>query len=316
MKKNWMFLIVSVVSLFILVRFIFGFLERDDKPEIVVVLKTSNAQYWNIIESGAKKAFHDFNIDGRIVVPESESKINEQVAMLKNILEQKPDALIVAPIQPYAAVPVLKEYKKSNIPVLLVDTEANWNGQTSFIGTDNYNLGEKSGELLASMLQPGDQVALIHPTIVNPDVSARLNGARDVLEGAGVNIVSVRPADNESGEVKMAMESVLQTVPNIKGVFATTDTIAISAIKEFKEKGIRIPVVGTDGTMEIVREIEEGTLSATIAQNPYDMGYISVEAASKVARGEEIEKNIDTGVDIITKDNAKLKLAFLEKLLW
>ncbi|GAA3329771.1 hypothetical protein GCM10020331_079580 [Ectobacillus funiculus] len=62
--------------------------------------------------------------------------------------------------------------------------------------------------------------------------------------------------------------------------------------------------------------IEDGTLTSTIAQNPYDMGYISVETAVKVIKGEKkLQKNIDTGIDIITKDNAKQQLDFLKQLL-
>lgn len=315
MKKNWIFLIIGAIILFNLVALIFRFLDGEDKPEVVVVLKTANVQYWNILKSGAEQAFDDFNIHGRIIVPESESKVSEQLALLKNILKQKPNALVVALIQPDDAIPVLMEYKKENIPVLLVDTEAKWNDQTSYIGTDNFNLGIKSGALLAAMLQPDNQVAMIYPTIVNPDVLARLDGAREALENAGVNVVAVRQADNENGEVKIAVEGILQKFPNISGVFTTTDMLAVKTIKELKAKGLSIPVIGTDGTMEVVREIEKGKQSATIAQNPYDMGYVSVVQAVNAIKGESVKKRVDSGIDIITQDNAKDKIDFLKTIL-
>lgn len=278
-------------------------------------MKASNIQYWRIVEAGSKKAFQDFNIDGQVIAPNYESDVGEQVSILKHALKQKPNALIVAPNQPSAVIPVLKEYKRKNIPVLLVDTQADWNGQTTFIGTDNYTLGEKSGELLASMLQPRNQVALIYTKIVNSDMIARMKGARDALEDAGIEIVTIRQVDNESGDAKLAMGNILETFPGIKGVFAATDTIATGALTEVKEKGIRIPVVGTDGTMNMVREVEEGTLSATLAQNPYDMGYLSVEQALKVIKGQPVQKRIDSGVDIIIRDNAKEKIDFLTTIL-
>ncbi|MBP1083052.1 MULTISPECIES: sugar ABC transporter substrate-binding protein [Bacillus] len=240
-----------------------------------------------------------------------ESQVSEQVDILKNVLKTKPDALIVASIQPSATIPILEEYKKNNIPVLLVDTEADWNGQTMYIGTDHYELGKKAGALLGSMLQPGSQVALIHSTIVNPDMVKRLKGARDALEAIGIGVVKELPADNESGEVKLAVRNILQTFPNINGVFAAKDIIAIDTLKEFTEKELQIPVVGTDGTMKMLKEVEEERISATIAQNPYDMGYISVEKALKAIMGDQLEKRIDSGVDIMIKENSEERIDFL-----
>ena len=73
--------------------------------------------------------------------------------------------------------------------------------------------------------------------------------------------------------------------PDIKGIVTTHDTIALSVIKELEEQGLLIPVIGPDGLTEMVELIADGTLPGTMAQNPYDMGYLSVETAMKVAKG-------------------------------
>ncbi len=315
LKRSWILQLIGVVFFLTLTGYISKSLAKDNKPKVVVVVKTLNTEYWKILKSGAEKAFEDFNIDGQVIATDYESQITEQVHILKDVLKQKPDALIVALTQPSSAISVLKEYKENNIPVLFVDTESDWNGKTSFIGTDNYKLGEKSGELLASMLQPGDQVAIIHTVVTNPDMVARQNGARKALENAGVKVVAVQSADNEVGEVKVTMEQVLQVSPDIKGIFAATDRIAISTLKELKEKKINIPVVGTDGTTEMVKSVEDGTLSATIAQNPYDMGYISVEKAMKAVKGVPVAKRFDSGVSIVIKGEAEERIDFLKTIL-
>lgn len=111
------------------------------------------------------------------------------------------------------------------------------------------------------------------------------------------------------------MTSILQSYPDIKGVFATDDLLALDALQVIEQKGLKIPVVGTEGNAKMVKYIKEGKLSATIAQNPYDMGYISVEQAFKAIKGEKVRKSIDSGTDIITRDNAKDKLDLQEKLL-
>jgi ribose transport system substrate-binding protein len=183
------------------------------------------------------------------------------------------------------------EYKKKNIPVLLADTDVEWTDKTSFIGTDNFILGKKAGALLASMLQPGDQVALIHGTLSDTVSGKRIEGAKESLEEAGIQVVVQRQGYDEFWNVKSAMTSILQSYPDIKGVFATDDLLALDALQVIEQKGLKIPVVGTEGNAKMVKYIKEGKLSATIAQNPYDMGYISVEQAFKAIKREKVRKS-------------------------
>lgn len=313
LKKRRKFLLISTVFLCILISLLIKSLVKDNEPKIVVVLKSleTESEYWKIVGAGAKKAFEDFNIDGQVIAPNHEYNVTEQVDILKDVFKEKPDALILASIEPSATIPILKEYKNNNIPVLFVDTEGDWNGQTMYIGTDNYTLGERSGQLLGSMLQPGNQVAFIHSKIVNPDMVKRLNGARDALEPIKIEVIKELPADNESGEVKVAVSNILQSFPNIKGIFAADDAIAIHTMEELKDRGFNIPVVGTDGTIKMLKEVKEERVSATIAQNPYDMGYLSVEKALKAIKGDPLEKRVDSGVDIIIKENSDDRIDFL-----
>ncbi|MGM0874532.1 MAG: sugar ABC transporter substrate-binding protein [Bacillota bacterium] len=315
MKKIWLVQFICMVFLFILIVLMVTFLKKDDRPRMVVVLKQSNIEYWKIIEAGAEKAFDDFNIDGEVIAPDSEYSSITQINMLKNVLKRHPDALIVAPTHPSATIPVLKEYKEKNIPTLMVDTDAGWEDQTTYIGTDHYVLGKKAGELLGSMLQPRDQVAFIGGMSVSSVTNERIKGAKEALEAIGVEIVTEQTGYDSFGKVKSVMGKILQSYPNIQGVFATDDVMALNALRIIEKKGLKIPVIGTDGTVEILKVIEEEGMSATVAQNPYDMGYISVEQALRAIKGEHVEKRIDSGVDILTVDNAKDRMNFLTKIL-
>jgi ribose transport system substrate-binding protein len=289
--------------------------KKSDKPRMVVVLKQLNDEYWKTIQAGAEKAFDDYNIDGEVIAPNSEYSSEKQLAMLKIILKRHPDALIVAPTDPSATIPVLKEYQNKNIPTLMVDTDAGWEKQTTYIGTDHYVLGKKAGELLGSMLQPGDQVALIRGMSVSSVANERIKGAKEALEAVGAEIVTEQLGYDQFGQTKPVMENILQRYPDIKGVFATDDVLALHALRIIEKKSLKIPVIGTDGTREMLRFIEGERLSATLAQNPYDMGYISVKQALRSDKGERIEKRIDSGIDIITRDNVEDKLSFLAEIL-
>ncbi|WP_028987024.1 sugar ABC transporter substrate-binding protein [Thermicanus aegyptius] len=288
---------------------------KEGKPKVVVVLKTLSSQYWKFVEAGAKKAFQDFGVDGTVIGPASESQIMEQVNMLEDALSQNPSALVVAPTQPSTAIPVFQKYKEKKIPVLLIDTDAEWPDKTTFIGTDNLTAGKKAGELLSSMLKPGDKVALLAGALGNPAMDARVKGAREVLESKRMVVVAEQPADSDKAKAMAVMENILQTNPDLKGVYSSNDDMAIGALRALKAKGMNIPVIGTDGTIEAVEAIIAGDLVGSIAQSPYDMGYKGVENALKAIKGEKVEKRIDSGVDVITKENAQKKLEFLKSIL-
>ncbi|MGM0876226.1 MAG: sugar ABC transporter substrate-binding protein [Bacillota bacterium] len=316
MKKRWIIPLVFTVVLVASISLAVRFPKEEDKPKIVVVAQRLDIEYWKIFESGAKKAFHEFDIDGKVIAPDSLYPISNQPNMLKKVLNQQPDALIVAPTDPLVAIPVLEEYKKKNIPVLFTSRDVDWEYKTAYIGTDHYELGKTAGKLLGSMLQPGDQVAIIFGRLDDRGMIDRKNGVKKVLEDIGIEVVTEQSGFDHFGNPKPVMGIIMQIYPNIKGVVATSDRLALEALKTIEEEdALKIPIIGTDGLMEMTEFIEARKISATIAQNPYDMGYRSVEQAQKALKGVHIEKRIDSGIDIITEDNAKERLNFLKRVL-
>lgn len=206
-----------------MINLVVQFLKGNDEPKVIIVLKRPDIEYWKAFESGAKKAFHDFDIDGTVIAPASIYPITNQSNLLKKVLKQNPDALIVAPTNIQVVNPVLMEYKKRNIPVFLTATDVEWKYQASYIGTDNFTLGKTAGDLLGSMLQPGDQVAIILGKIDDQAMIDQKNGAKKVLEDAGIKIVAEPVGYDRLGNPKSVTENVLQDYPNLKGVVATSD---------------------------------------------------------------------------------------------
>jgi len=307
------FIVGAVISVIII-----SFISRsfaDERPKVVIVLKNMDTQYWEIVKAGAEKAFSDFGIDGKVLAP-LDGSTREQSRLLEKTYQENPDVLIVAPIDS-TVIPLLDKYtKQKKIPVLLVDQDYSWQNKTSYIGTDNVDLGKKAGSLLASQLQPGNKVAIIGGHLSVSVFRERINGAKMALKDAGIIIAAdtVWNSDDEK-TVKKEMTKILLEHPDIKGVFATHDISALLVIKVLEEQGVTIPVIGADGIPDMLKLIKDGTISSTVAQNPYDMGYLSVETALKVTKGKNVEKVVDTGVDIIIKENAKQRLDFLNKLL-
>jgi ribose transport system substrate-binding protein len=316
LKKKWIVSLVCLVFLAVLISFIVNFLKEDEKPKVVVVVKRLDTEYWRIFELGAQKAFADFDIEGQVIAPNSIYPITNEANTLKKVLRQRPDALIVTPMHPSVTIPVLMEYKKKNIPVLFAGRDADWKDKVTYIGTDHFKLGKMAGELLGSMLQPGDQVALIHGTLKDKAEMERMKGAKEVLGNAGIEIATEQLAEDRFGNPISVIENTLQNYPDIQGVLTTSDIIALDVLKAVEKEGLKIPIVGTDGITKMMKVVEAGKLSATVAQNPYDMGYLSVVQAQKAIKGEKTEKIIDSGIDILTLDNAQDRLRFLKKLFF
>jgi ribose transport system substrate-binding protein len=285
----------------------------EEKPKVVVVLRILNMQYWEVIKAGAEKGFKNLGIDGKVVATKN-GTIEEQMELLKDVLKENPDVLVVSPINSEVN-PILDEFAERQIPILIMNADDTWDKKTAYIGTNNLELGKKAGIVLASQLQPGDQVALLgRQTSIE---EKRIEGAKISLDTVRIKVVSEKDdlPINDSGAVEEAMEEILQENPDLKGVIASSDYVAIPALKVTQEHGLEIPVIGTDGLTEMLTLIKEGTLTSTVTQNPYDMGYLSIEAALKVTKGEKVQPIIDSGVDIITKGNADQRLNFLKNVL-
>ncbi|WP_052427507.1 sugar ABC transporter substrate-binding protein [Neobacillus niacini] len=312
MLKNWKIILVigAVISVIVL-----GFISvtlADKKPTVVVVLKEGESEYWKIMKAGIEKGFKDFDIDGKVIFP-SESTTQEQADLLKKTYKEKPDVIIAAPISSYVG-PTIETF--TDIPILLVNNEIPMKNKTAYIGTNNLDLGKKAGAFLASQLQPGNKIAILGGDLSNSVFRERIEGAKISLQNAGIKIAYVKTGiPNDPKTIQSVITKLMRDQPDIKGVVTTHDRIALPVVKELEEQGLMIPVIGPDGLTEMLKLIADGTIPGTMAQNPYDMGYLSVETAMKVINGENVETFVDSGVDIIIKENAQDRLNFYKKIL-
>lgn len=287
----------------------------EETTNVTVVLKTLSSEYWQLVEAGAMEAGQELGIDVRVIGPSAESEIMDQVNMIEDGIVQQPDAFVIAPIQPSSVVPALERAYERDIPILLVDTDVEWDKKASFVGTDNYSAGQAAGELLLEHVEEGDEVALITGMPGNTAIDARIQGAVDVLEENGVVIAAKQSGDSDKSESVSVTTNILQRNPDIKGIYAASDDMAIGAYRAVNQTNLDIPVLGTDGNLEATENIIAGGLSGTIAQSPYDMGYQSVLAAAEAATGKTIDTRIPTEIQTITEENAPEQAEFIKSVL-
>ena len=283
-----------------------------EQKTVAVVLKTLSSQYWKILAAGAEAAAKKYDVNLILLGPPTEDNVLQQINMVQDVLAQKPDALVFAPSQPATAVNVLTKAKEAGIPVLLVDTgmPEKFTNYDTFIGTDNFAAGRAGGEALAKVLKPGDKVLLLDGAPGNPSMTHRCDGAKAALEEAGMVIASRQPAYSDREKAYTTTQNVLQTTPDIAGVFAGNDEEALGALRAITQSGKSVPIIGVDANTDNLKVILQGDLYGSVAQGNYDMGYLGVEKALEVLDGKTIEKRIDSGATMVTKENAQELLDF------
>jgi basic membrane protein A len=277
------------------------------KPKILLSMKGPGAgnPFWAQVEKGAKETATALNVDLTVLAPPAETDVATQISQIEDQITKKVQAIVVAPTDQAGLNPTFNKAKAAKIPVLFVDTNAPWPDKLTYIGTDNRNGGKLAGEFLCKTLGNKGKVALITGVLTQQTHIDRAGGGEDALKACGITIAAKQPANSLRDLGQTVMENILTANPDLKGVFATNDLMALGAMEAIKAaKKTGIVVVGFDANPDAATSILAGEMAASIAQSPYNMGKFGVENALKAIKGETIPKVIDTGTVVVDKSNA------------
>ena len=275
------------------------------KFKVSVILMALNSDYWHMVEAGAINAGKELGCEVTVVGPNAESDVSGQVAMVEDQLAKGANAIVLSRNDDQALLPVCKKAKDAKVPVITIDGDiGDPSLRDSFIGTENVDAAAEAGKFIAGKLQKGDKVAIIRGLPGAPTHDKREKGAKDEFEKAGLNLVTIQPADSERAKGQNVAENILQANPDIKAIYCTNDEMALGAVQAVKAMGKSIIVVGFDGAPDALKSIIAGELTATVAQMPVMEGYTGVQTALKVLNGEKVEDQIPLPVKVVTKDIA------------
>lgn len=275
--------------------------------EITVVAKALDSEWWQRVRAGAEQAANKPGVRLNILAPEREVNVDQQVAIVEDQITRKVSALAVAPTGAAELIPVLERARAAGIPVIIFDTDIEWPSKLTFVGGDNRRAGKLAGEHIVKLLEGKGQVAIIRGVLGVMTHEDRVAGFQEALSKApGVKCVAVQPANSERALGMSVMENLLTRYPDLRAVFATNDQMALGAVEAVAARNLtgKIAIVGIDATHEAVRAVSAGRLAADVAMFPEKLGSSAVEAALKAARGEAVEKRIDIGSALVTKENA------------
>ena len=242
---------------------------------------------------------------------QSESDINGQISILENAVSGKPAAIVISPTQ-FAALgkPIDEAAKK--VKIIGIDSAADSKAFTSFLTTDNVQGGRVAADGLAEAIKAkygkaeGD-VALITSIPGVGSLDQRAKGFKEEIAAKypGLKLVADKVADGQATTGLNIMTDLITANPNLRGVFASNLIMAQGAGQAIAENKVadKIKVVGFDSDDKLVKLLTDGTIVALVVQDPFRMGYDGVKTALAASKGEKVEMNVDTGANLITKEN-------------
>lgn len=278
----------------------------ETSHRLALVTKSMDSEFWLSMREGAEEAARDAEVSLSVLAPQRETYIHEQVNILEDFLVRGIDALIVAPAGAAQVVPVLNRIADQGIPIIIVDTDLEWERKLTYVGTDNREGGRLAGEFLARALPQGGKIALVRGI---PGVSSqdhRVEGFLQVLKDhPSLVLVASQSGDSERSRAMAVIEDILSANPTLDAVFATNDEMALGVVEAIAahERQDQITVIGFDAGQEALRALAEGRLKAVVAQNPSLMGHLGVEVAIKALEGGPVEPVYDSGTMLVTQEN-------------
>ncbi len=256
----------------------------------------------------AVKDWNKSHQDVEVIYAQGKSGTDDEgeIAAIQSMVTQGVKAIAITPTSPNVKGELQKAVDKG-IKVVLVDNDIpGWDGKTSLVATDNLAGGRLAGEWLAQNLDPGAKLAVLQGVLGAPSLDARVDGMTTGL-GDAAQVVAKLPTDCDQTKGLNAAQDILTKHPDITAIYGACGPPILGALQALKAAGKKagdVTVVGFDAAPGEVAAIVAGDQAASVAQFPAKMGSLGIETAVKAARGETVEASIDTGTEMVTKDNA------------
>lgn len=281
--------------------------ERSDRIQIAVIPKGTTHEYWKSVHAGAEMAAQELGVDIIWKGPLIESDRNAQVQVVEDFVTKGVDGIVLMPLDRVALVRPVREAQQAGIPVIIGDSDLDWDGRTSFVATDNEEGGRLGGEKLAELLGGEGRVILMRYLENSASTMRREEGFLAAMAAyPGIEVVSSNQYAGPTIEgAQQTAENLLNAFEDVDGIFAPCEPAAYGMMRAIQDAGRKgeIRFVGFDGSEKLVAGLSAGQVDALVLQNPIAIGELAVRAMVKHLGGEVVEARIDTGVVIATTAN-------------
>ncbi|HEX4993111.1 MAG TPA: D-ribose ABC transporter substrate-binding protein, partial [Rubrobacteraceae bacterium] len=265
-------------------------------------ISTLNNPFFVSLRDGAQQAADEAGVE--LIISDAQNDAATQQDDVQNFVTQEVDAILVNPVDSEAVVPAVQAANQADIPVIALDRGASGGEIATLIASDNVEGGRLAGEELIELVGSGPVAQLEGIPGASP-TRDRGQGFEEAINAQdAVELVASQTANFDRAEGLNVTENVLQSSPEIKGIFAQNDEMALGAVRALGNRaGTDVKIVGFDAVEDALKAIQDGKMNATVAQQPDRIGSLGVENAMKVIEGESVDENIPVPVKLVTEEN-------------
>ncbi|ENY73731.1 sugar ABC transporter periplasmic ligand binding protein [Aeromonas diversa CDC 2478-85] len=283
-------------------------------PSVGMVLKSVRNEFFVEMAKGAEAyaAAHPDDLTLIVEGIQQEVDVTGQEAIIRRMIAQKVNALIVVPTDSVAMLPVLMEAIRAGILVINMDNKLDDRAlvlegvNIPFVGPSNFAGARSVGEQVAKALPPGSKVGLIEgpPGAINS--RARSDGFRAALRAAGMLVAGIRSGYWDTEQGYAASLDLLRAVPEVKALLCSNDNMAIGAARAVAELGLqgKVLIGGYDHIPGVQPYIDDGRVLATADQYPGKQAQYALDLALKALAGKMAQADlpgiVQTPVELVT----------------
>lgn len=281
--------------------------DSSDKVQIAVIPKGTTHEYWKSVHAGAETAARELGVEVIWKGPLIESDRNAQIQVVEDFVTRGVDGIVLMPLDRVALVRPAREAQQAGIPVIIGDSDLDWDGRVSFVATDNKEGGRMGGEKLAELIGGEGKVILMRYLENSASTTRREEGFLEAMAThPGIEVVSSNQYAGPTIEgAQQTAENLLNAFSLVDGIFAPCEPAAYGMMRAIQDAGRKgeIKFVGFDGSEKLVAGLAAGQVDALVLQSPVAIGELAVRAMVKHINGEAVDERIDTGVVIATPGN-------------
>jgi ribose transport system substrate-binding protein len=270
---------------------------------IAIFTKNQTNPYFQTIRLGADSAAKQMNVSNIHYVPTRPDSIPDQMSQIEDAIVKKPDAVVFIPVDHKAMVAGIEKLNAANIPVVNTTDRAAGGETVTFVGCDDRTLALNTARYLFQKMNSKGNVVIIEGVGGSSNNDTRMGGFRDALaEFKDIKVLASQPANFQRLQALQVMENLLQSHPQIDGVLAANDAMALGAIEALDAANRKSLVIGINGTKEAIDAIKAGKLLASGDCDGFMHGCFGTMAAVRHLRNLPVPKEIDLPVTVF--DNA------------
>ncbi|WP_214687663.1 MULTISPECIES: ribose ABC transporter substrate-binding protein RbsB [unclassified Exiguobacterium] len=270
---------------------------KDGDYEIGLSISTLNNPFFVALKEGAEEQANE--MDATLTVADAQNDAAKQVNDVEDMIQKGMDLILINPTDSEAVGAAVQAVNDAGIPVITVDRNAETGDVVAHVASDNVAGGQLAGDYMVELVGEGQKVVELEGI---PGASAtrdRGQGFNEAIDGK-LEVVAKQSANFDRAEGLTVMENILQDNKDIVAVFAHNDEMALGAVQALEAAGMSdVKVIGFDATDDAVKAVEGGTMAATVAQKPAEIGKLGVEAAINHLKGETVEENIPVELELI-----------------